>query len=181
MDKVVQVRDKRFRVSITADELNEAVTKVAQRINEDYAGKKPMFIVVLNGAFMFASDLLKKIELPCTMSCVKLSSYEGMCTTGKVREMIGISGDLEGKDVIIIEDIVDTGTTMHGLLPKLRAKGVASVEICSLLHKPEALLFDDAKPKYIALNIPNDFIIGYGLDYDGEARNLPEIYTLMKE
>lgn len=181
MDKIVQVKDKRFRVSITANELHEAVAAVAKRINEDYAGKKPMFIVVLNGAFMFAADLLKMVELPCTVSCVKLSSYEGMSTTGKVREMIGISGDLNGQDVIIVEDIVDTGTTMHGLLPQLKAKGVASVEICSLLHKPEALLFDDAKPKYIALNIPNDFIIGYGLDYDGEARNLPEIYTLMKE
>lgn len=180
MEDLVQVKDKQFRVSIQADELCVAVERVAQQINHDYAGKEPLFLIVLNGAFMFASDLLKSITLPCTMSCVKLSSYAGLSTTGTVREVIGIGTDLKGKDVIIIEDIVDTGTTMHSLLPQLRNMGVASAEICTLLHKPEALVYDDARPKYIALNIPPDFIIGYGLDYDGYARNLPQIYTLVK-
>lgn len=177
----IKVLDKTFRPSISAEKIEQAVAAVANKINRDYAGKEPMFVVILNGAFMFASDLMKHIDLPCTISFVKLSSYSGTSTTGQVRELIGLNADLTNKDVIIIEDIVDTGTTMHGLLPQFKAKGVNSVEICTLLNKQTAREFEDVQPKYIAIEIPNEFIVGYGLDYDQYGRNLKEIYTLNKD
>lgn len=179
MNNEVIVGDKTFVPLISAAEIEQVVSAVAERLNSDYADKQPMFVVILNGAFMFAADLLKHFRLPCTMSCVKLSSYEGgLSTTGNVRQVMGLRESLEGKDVIIVEDIVDTGTTMHNLIPQLLEKGARSVEVCTFLFKPEALLHEDARPKYVAKEIGNRFIIGYGLDYDEYARNLPEVYVL---
>ena len=178
--KKVQFGELTFVPSISCEQIAEAVKAVAERINTDYAGKEPVFLVVLNGAFMFASDLLKNVDLTCTVSFIKLASYSGTQSTGDVREVMGLDTDLHGKDVIIVEDIVDSGLTMHGLLPQIKERGAASVEICAFVHKPEMLQFADAKPKYVGMNIPKRFIIGYGLDIDGKARNLPEVYELAK-
>lgn len=180
MTKEIQVLDKTFVSALSEAEIAAAVDKVAGQVQRDYEGKNPLFLMVLNGSFMFASDLLKRVTIPATMASIKLSSYEGMLTSGKVREVIGLTEDVKGRHIVIIEDIVDTGTTMHGLIPDLKARGAASVEICTFLHKPEALIFEDAKPKYIGFEINNLFVIGYGLDYDGYARNLPEVYVLKK-
>lgn len=178
--KEIQVLDKTFVSAISEAEIAAAVDKVADQLTKDYADKNPLFLIILNGAIMFASDLLKRVTIPATISSVKLSSYEGMLTTGKVRELIGLTEDVKGRHVVIIEDIVDTGATMAGLIPDLKAKGAASVEVCAFLHKPEALIFDEARPKYIGFEINNLFVIGYGLDYDGYARNLPEVYMIKK-
>lgn len=180
MVKEIQVLDKTFVTALSEAEIAAAVDKVSDQLSRDYADKNPLFLMVLNGAFMFASDLLKRVTIPATMASIKLSSYDGMLTTGKVREVIGLTEDIHGRHVVIIEDIVDTGTTMHGLIPDLKARGAASVEICTFLHKPEALIFEDARPKYIGFEINNLFVIGYGLDYDGYARNLPEVYVIKK-
>ena len=179
--KEVVFGGRRFVLSVDKNEIAQAVSHVAAELNADYKDREPLFLVVLNGAFMFASDLLKKVNLRCTVSFVKLSSYSGMASTQNVRELIGLNEDLAGKDVIVVEDIVDTGLTMHGMIATLKEKGAASVEVCSFVHKPEALKYEDARPKYIGMNIPNRFIIGYGLDLDGLARNLPEIYELAKD
>lgn len=179
MMKEVVFGERTFVPSISAEEIAKAVSRVAERINEDYAGRKPVFLIVLNGAFMFAADLLRQVTLDCTISCIKLSSYHGgLSSSGEVKELMGLDADLTGKDVIIVEDIVDTGLTMHGLIPQIKERGAASVEVCSFVHKPEMLRYEDARPKYIGLNIPNRFIIGYGLDVDEYARNLPEVYEL---
>jgi len=174
----IQVLDKTFVSAISAAEIAAAVDKVADQLNRDYSDKNPLFLMILNGSFMFAADVLKRATFPATVASIKLSSYSGMLTTGKVREIIGLTDDVKDRHVIIMEDIVDTGTTMHCLIPDLKAKGAASVEVCTFLHKPDALIFEDARPKYIGFEINNLFVIGYGLDYDGYARNLPEIYVL---
>lgn len=174
----IQVLDKTFVSAISAAEIAAAVDKVADQLTRDYSDKNPLFLMILNGSFMFAADVLKRATFPATVASIKLSSYSGMLTTGKVREIIGLTDDVKDRHVIIMEDIVDTGTTMHCLIPDLKAKGAASVEVCTFLHKPDALIFEDARPKYIGFEINNLFVIGYGLDYDGYARNLPEIYVL---
>lgn len=177
---IVTVKDKRFRLSIPADELHEAIRRVAGQITKDYAGRRPLFLAVLNGSFMFAADLLRQVDLPCEIIFVKLSSYNGTDTTGRVRELIGLNQDIEGRDVIVVEDIVDTGITMQHLLNQLQAKNPAGISVCTLLFKPEKLQ-TDVDIRYAALRIPNDFIVGYGLDYDGFGRNLPQIYTIIDE
>lgn len=174
----IQVLDKTFISAISEAEIQAAVLKVANQLTRDYSDKNPLFLLILNGSFMFAADLLKRATFPATVASVKLSSYEGMLTSGRVREVIGLTEDISGRHVVIIEDIVDTGTTMHGLIPSLKAKGAASVEVCTFLHKPDALIFEDARPKYIGFEINNLFVLGYGLDYNGYGRNLPEIYQL---
>jgi len=169
-----------FVPSISKVEIAAAVKRVAGELNTDYAGREPIFLVVLNGAFMFASDLAKELDLRCVFSFIKLASYEGTASTQNVRSLIGLKEDLHGKDVVVVEDIVDTGLTMHQLKAQLKDMGAASVEVCAIVQKPEALQYPDAQPKYVGLSIPNRFIIGYGLDLDGYARNLPEIYELKK-
>ena len=176
----VTVKDKRFRLSIPADELQQAIRRVAADITRDHAGRRPLFLAVLNGSFMFAADLLRLVDLPCEIAFVKLSSYAGTNTTGAVRELIGLNQDIEGRDVIVVEDIVDTGITMQHLLGQLQAKNPASIDVCTLLFKPEKLQ-TDVDIRYAALRIPNAFIVGYGLDYDGFGRNLPQIYTIINE
>lgn len=179
MSKIL-VKDKYFEPSISAEKIEIAVEKVAQQINKDLAGKNPLFIVVLNGAFMFASDLFKKITIDCEISFVKMSSYVGTETTGTIRELIGLDRVLNGRTVVVVEDIIDTGITMAHTIPLLHQLEAKEVHIATLLYKPEAFQ-KDFKIDYVGMDIPNDFIIGYGLDYDGLARNLPEIYTLVKE
>ncbi len=177
--EIIQVLDKKFVPSISAEKIDQAIQKVAGYMNEDLAGKNPLFIVVLNGAFMFASDLLKKINFDCEVSFVKLSSYVGTQTTNTVRELIGLDRVLKGRTVVIIEDIIDTGITMAHTLPLLKNLEAKDVKVATLLFKPDAFQ-KDYRIDYVGMKIPNDFIIGYGLDYNGYGRNLPEIYTVVK-
>jgi hypoxanthine phosphoribosyltransferase len=177
--KEVQIKEKLFRISIPENEILEAVKKVAHQINTDLGGTNPLFICVLNGAFMFASDLMKEIDFPCQLTFVKLSSYQGLYTSGNVKEIIGLNESIVGRNVVVVEDIVDTGITMERILDSLAAKGAKDIHVATFLQKPDALQ-RDIKIDYVAMKIPNDFIVGYGLDYDGYGRNLRDIYTVVE-
>ena len=177
--ETIQVKDRVFVPFIKEEQLQKEVKRVAQEINRDYKDKEPLFLCILNGAFMFAADLLKNVSVPCNVSFVKVASYSGTDTTGKVKELMGLQESVEGRHVIIVEDIVDTGYTMRDILESLEEKNAASVEVCALLCKPDKLKVD-LKLNYLALNIPNGFIVGYGLDYDGFGRNSRDIYQIVK-
>ncbi|PJJ59003.1 hypoxanthine phosphoribosyltransferase [Hymenobacter chitinivorans] len=174
----ISLHDKQFAPYLTASQITAAVRELAAHINRDYAGKQPLFVAVLNGSFMFAADLLKEIQLPCEITFIRVSSYQGTSSTGTVREIMGLQEEVAGRDLIILEDIVDSGHTMKGLLEQLRAKNPASVEVATLFLKPECLQHQ-LDLRYIGLSIPNDFIVGYGLDYDGLGRNLPDVYSVV--
>ena len=175
--ETIQVKDLEFCISYPEAQILEKVSAVADRLSKDLAGKNPLFLVVLNGAFMFAADLLKRVTLPAEVSFIKYSSYEGTQSTGKVREVIGLNQSIEGRCVVIVEDIVDTGVTMAHLLDDLHRQNPAELHVCTLLAKPDKLEMP-ITIDYCAMEIPNEFIVGYGLDYDGYGRNLPDIYTL---
>jgi len=175
----IQIKDKKFRLSIPESEIQAAVKNVAKQINRDIADKNPIFICVLNGAFMFAGDLMKNVNMPCEITFVKLSSYDGLYTSGVVKEIIGLNESVVGRNVVVIEDIVDTGITMERIISSLRAKGANEIRVATFLQKPDALQ-RDIKIDYVAMKIPNDFIVGYGLDYDGYGRNLKDIYTVVQ-
>jgi len=179
MSRVI-IKDKTFETSITEAEILERVKTVAERINRDMAGKNPLFLAVLNGSFMFASDLMKHITIPCEISFVKLASYEGTTSTGKIKEVIGLNEDIRGRHVVIVEDIVDTVSTMKRMIETLGTREPASLHISTLLLKPGKLQVP-LNIEYVAMEIPNDFIVGYGLDYDQQGRNLRDIYTLVNE
>ena len=174
----VQVNGKTFRISIPEAEIKERVKEVAEEISRDMEGKNPLLLGVLNGAFIFAADLMREMTIPCEVSFVKLASYQGTTSTGKVTEVLGINEDLAGRDVIIVEDIVDTGLTMKRMIESLGTRNPASVSVCALLVKPDKLQVE-LDMKYVAFRIPNEFILGYGLDYDQAARGLKDIYTLV--
>lgn len=176
----ITVKDLRFSISIPAEEIKKRIAELAAQISSDLKGRNPLFLAVLNGSFMFAADLMRGITTPCEISFVRLSSYTGTESTGSVHELIGLNEDLSGRTVVIIEDIVDSGLTMRELLSMLKTKNPADVRIASLLVKPGNLKVKLDIP-YCCFQIPNDFIVGYGLDYDGYGRNLPDIYTLVKE
>ena len=176
----IQVLDKKFRVSIPEAEILKRVDAVAQQINKDMAGKNPLFLAVLNGSFIFAADLMRRITIPAEISFVKLASYQGTTSTGKVKEVIGINENLAGRTIIILEDIVETGFTMKRMMETLGTRNPESVHICALLLKPQKLQVD-LDIEYVALRIPNDFILGYGLDYNQQGRGLRDIYTLVEE
>ncbi len=176
----ITIKDKQFSLSIPAEEIQKAVIKVAEQINRDLVDKDPLFICVLNGAFMFAGDLMKHVNIPCEITFVKLSSYEGIYTTGAVKEVIGLNESVVDRNVVVVEDIVDTGITMEKILGSLTAKGAKEIKVATFLQKPEALQ-RDVTVDYVAMKIPNDFIVGYGLDYDGYGRNLRDIYTVIQE
>lgn len=177
----VTLHDKTFELSIPYEELNKAIQKVADQINEDYKDiDKPLFLGVLNGAFMFMSELMQKINFPCELSFVKLASYVGTSSTGKVQELIGLRNNVEGRHLIIVEDVVDTGESMEHLLRSLSGHKPASVTIATLLFKPTKFT-KDYEVKYRAMDIPDDFIVGFGLDYDELGRNLKDIYTIVNE
>ncbi|MCB2408488.1 hypoxanthine phosphoribosyltransferase [Hymenobacter sp. BT178] len=172
----ISLHDKQFAPYLTASQITAAVRELGTQINRDYAGKQPLFVAVLNGSFMFAADLLKEIQLPCEIAFIRVASYEGTTSTGTVREIMGLQEEVAGRDLIIIEDIVDSGHTMKALLELLGAKQPASLEVATLFLKPECLQHE-LDLRYIGLSIPNDFIVGYGLDYDGLGRNYPDVYT----
>ncbi|MEI8086242.1 MAG: hypoxanthine phosphoribosyltransferase [Paludibacter sp.] len=176
----IQIKDKKFALSIPEAEIQAAVRRVAEDINRDMADTNPLFICVLNGAFMFAGDLMKTINFPCEITFIKLSSYEGLYTTGTVKEIIGLNESVVGRNVVVVEDIVDTGITMERILESLRAKGASDIHVATFLQKPDALQ-RDITVDYVAMKIPNDFIVGYGLDYDGYGRNLKDIYTVVND
>lgn len=173
----VKIKDKVFNLSIPEETIIGQVKRVAAEINRDLADSNPIFLCVLNGAFMFAGDLMKHVNIPSEISFVKLSSYSGTESTGRVKQLIGLSDTLRGRTVVIVEDIVDTGLTMLRLLDLIREHEPMEVRICSLLVKPDKLKVD-LHIDYVAMEIPNEFIVGYGLDYDGQGRNLPAIYTV---
>ena len=177
MTRRVTIFDKTFVTSIPEEEILKRVKAVAERINKDFEGKTPIFLAVLNGAFMFAADLMREVTIPCEISFVKLASYQGTTSTGTIKEVMGINEDLSGRHVIIIEDIVDTGTTIVELKKKLLERGAKDVRICTMLLKPE--VFKNRCPlDYVGAEIPNKFIVGFGLDYDELGRNLKDIYVL---
>ena len=177
---IIQVLDKKFKPFIKAAQIQEQIEKLAKQINEDYAGKKPLFIPILNGSFMFASDLFKEITIEAEICFIKLASYKGTKSTGNVITSIGLDIPLTGRHVVIIEDIVDTGKTLHEFLPQLENQQPATLKIAALLHKPDALAHP-LKIDYIGFNVPNKFLLGFGLDYDGLGRNLKEIYQLVED
>lgn len=167
-----------FQEVLNPQQINAIVAQVAAQINDDYADKQPLFIVVLKGAFFFASDLLRHITIPNTITFVRLKSYTGMQSSCEIREIVEFDDDVKDKDVIVIEDIVDTGNTMQYFKQHLREQGVRSLSVVSFLFKKETLLYPEARPDYIGLEIPKRFVIGYGFDIDEAARNLPSLYML---
>ena len=176
---IVQIKDKRFKTFISEDEIQQRVKAVADRINHDMEGKKPLLLAVLNGSFVFAADLMRSVSIPCEISFVRMSSYSGTQSTGKVKELLGLKEDIEGRTVVVVEDIIDSGLTMKELLETLKAKHPAELHVASLLVKPNNLKVN-LDISYRCFDIPNDFIVGYGLDYDGEGRNLRDIYVVQE-
>ena len=173
----IKILDKTFKTFIPESEIQKRVAAVAEKINHDMAGKNPLLLAVLNGSFIFAADLIRYLTIPCEISFVKLASYQGTTSTGKIKEIIGINENLENRDVIIVEDIVDTGNTMKRMLETLGTRNPRSLHICTLLVKPGKLQVP-LNIEYCAMEIPNDFIVGYGLDYDQQGRNLRDSYTV---
>ncbi len=177
--KRIQLLDKEFSLSIPASDIKSAVWQMADKINRDLKDKNPLMVCILNGSFMFSADLMKLVEFPCQISFVKLASYEGLGSTGKIKELIGFNEELKGRTVVLLEDIVDTGVTIENSVQQLLQTGASEVFVATLLYKPEACK-RDIKLDYIGLEIPNKFIVGYGLDYNGYGRNLPDIYSLIE-
>ncbi len=174
---LIKIHDKQFKPFLSEQEIHARIAELADTLNKDYAGKRPLFIAILNGSFIFAADLFKSISIEAEICFIKLASYKGTSSSGQVITAIGLDVDLINRDVIILEDIVDTGKTLNEFLPKLHHQQPASLKIVALLHKPEAAVFP-IKIDYTGFSIPNRFVVGYGLDYDGLGRNIREIYQL---
>jgi len=173
----ITLHDKTFDTYLSEETIQERVRDIANQLNKDYKGKRPLFIAILNGSFMFAADLFKYLTIESEICFIKLASYKGVKSTGNVITAIGLDQDLYDREVVIVEDIVDTGKTLGEFLPKLDHQQPRSLKIAALLHKPEATKFP-LKIDYLGFSIPNKFVVGYGLDYDGLGRNLKEIYQL---
>ena len=176
---IVKIKDKTFQTSITESEIKQRVKELAAKLSNDLKGKNPLLLGVLNGSFIFAADLMREMTIPCEISFVKLASYQGITSTGKVHEVLGINENLSGRDIVIVEDIVDTGRTMKQMVESLGTRNPASIHICTLFVKPDKLE-EPLDIEYAAFSIPNDFSLGYGLDYDQQGRWLKEIYTLVE-
>ena len=177
---MIEVLDKKFQPYLKAEQIHLQIRKLAKQLNEDYAGKRPLFIAILNGSFMFASDLFKELTIEAEICFIKLASYKGTKSTGNVITSIGLDEPLKGRHVVIVEDIVDTGKTLHEFLPQLLSQQPASLKIAALLHKPDALVYP-LTIDYLGFSVPNKFLLGYGLDYDGLGRNQKEIYQVVEE
>lgn len=177
----IKIHDKKFKVCKTASQIDEAVSRVAEQINEDLKDTNtPIFLSVLNGSFMFTADLMRKITLKSDIVFIKLSSYEGTSSSGNVKQIMGLTKSVEGRTVVVVEDIVETGNTIEEMYRILKDAGAAEIKICTLLLKPDAYK-KDIKIDYAALQIPNDFIVGYGLDYNQLGRQYKDIYVLDEE
>jgi len=175
----ITIHDKKFQTFISAAAIEKEIQRIGIAINEDYKNRRPLFIAVLNGSFMFASDLFKTLEIEAEVCFVKLASYKGVKSTGQVLTTIGLDVSLKDRDVVIIEDIVDTGKTLSDFIPQLEDQHPASISIAALLHKPDALQYP-LNIKYIGFEVENKFLLGFGLDYDGLGRNLKEIYQIVE-
>lgn len=176
----VQVLDKTFEPFLDAEKIQIEIRRIAASINQDYAGKKPLFIAILNGSFMFAADLFRLITIDAEICFIKLASYKGTKSTGQVITAIGLDVDIHNRHLIILEDIVDTGKTLSQFIPQLHHQQPQSLELAVLLHKPEATVHP-VPIRYLGFTIPDKFVVGYGLDYNGYGRNLPEIYRLKEQ
>src|SRR4051812_2430180 len=174
----MQVLDKTFKLFISSDSILRRIAELSALISADYQGKDPVFVILLNGAFMFASDLIKNITTPCQVCFIKATSYHGVQSSGVIKEILGLEENIEGRHVILLDDIVDTGLTMRSVMLELERKNPASIEPATLLLKPVAFA-DQFKIKYAGFSIPNDFVVGYGLDYDGYGRNLKDLYHII--
>jgi len=178
--KTIKVSDRTFKEYLSQEQILTEVDRVAAEINRDLAGvERPLFVSVLNGSFIFASDLFRRITLPdAEITFIRMKSYEGTQTTGKVKAITGLMESVVDRSVVIVEDIVDSGYTMQRLIAQLHDLGARDIRVCCLLHKPKALRVEGLKLDYVALQIPNDFIVGYGLDYNEQGRNLPDIWVV---
>ncbi|QIL39453.1 hypoxanthine phosphoribosyltransferase [Pedobacter sp. HDW13] len=172
----IKVEDKEFEIFLENDTINKRIRLLGIQMNVDYEGKCPLFIGVLNGSFLFMADLIKEITVPCEIAFMRVASYQGTSSSGKVKELIGLPEDISGRDVIIVEDIVDTGLTLTHILKTIKEKKPASVKVSTLLLKPSALQYEIEALEYVGFEIPNEFVVGYGLDYNGLGRNLNDIY-----
>jgi len=172
----IKVEDKAFEIFLENDTLNKRIRLLGIQINVDYEGKCPLFIGVLNGSFLFMADLIKEINVPCEVAFMRVASYQGTASSGNVKELIGLPDNIEGRDIIIVEDIVDTGLTLTHILKTIKEKKTASIKVASLLLKPSALKHEIEELEYVGFEIPNEFVVGYGLDYNGLGRNLTDIY-----
>jgi hypoxanthine phosphoribosyltransferase len=177
--KEIRILDKTFREFITQDQIQTEIDRIAQRINTEMAGKNVVFLGILNGAFLFAADLFKRIRIDAMISFVKLASYAGTSSTGNIKELIGWNEDIRDKSVIILEDIVDTGCTLERIMDELTIRKAAEIRVATMFFKPEAYI-KTIHLDYVGMEIPNDFVVGYGLDYNGYGRNFPSVYTLIK-
>ena len=177
---IIKVNDKNFKPYLSAQKLQARIKELAEEINKEYEGKRPLFIAILNGSFMFASDLFKELTIEAEICFIKLASYKGTRSTGNVITAIGLDEPLKNRHVVIIEDIVDTGKTLNTFLPQLHNQQPASLKIAALLHKPDALAHP-VEIDFLGFNVPDIFLLGYGLDYDGLGRNLAQIYQLVEE
>ncbi len=176
---IVKIKDKTFQTSIPEAEIKSRVKALATQISRDMEGKNPLFLAVLNGSYIFAADLMREMTIPCEISFVKLASYQGITSTGTVKEVLGINENLSGRTVVIVEDIVESGHTMLRMIESLGTRNPASLHICTLFFKPDRLE-ENISLDYVAFRIPDDFIVGYGLDYDQQGRGLKDVYTLIK-
>ena len=176
---VIRVHDKLFDPYLSAEQIQSRISEIASQLNKDYSGKKPLFIAILNGSFIFAADLFKKLEIEAEICFIKLASYKGSKSSGHVITAIGLDNDIIGRDVVIVEDIVDTGKTLTEFLPQLHHQQPISLKIVALLHKASATVFP-ITIDYLGFSIPDKFVVGYGLDYDGLGRNIPEIYKVVE-
>ena len=173
----MKIKDKTFKILISEEELQSKITAISKAINKDYKDKNPLFIGILNGSFMFVADMMKGISLQCEISFIKLASYTEMASSGSVKELIGLNENIFKRDIIILEDIIDSGRTISSVIEEFKLRGAASVEVATLLLKPEALKIE-VDIKYVGFEISNEFVVGYGLDYDGLGRNTRSIYQL---
>ena len=175
----VKILDKEFKLFLPYEKIRSVIEQMADKMNKQLVGKNPLFLCILNGSFMFAAEIFKRISLlDAEISFVKLSSYSGSSSTGEVKELIGLNEDLKGRTVVVLEDIVDTGITITSILTEIQKYQPAEVQIATMLLKPQALK-NEVKLDYVGLEIPNDFIVGYGLDYNGRGRNLIDIYKVI--
>lgn len=177
--ETVEVKGKKFALFLDRDTIQKRISAIAEQMNRELNGKDPIFLGVLNGSFMFISDLMKKLCIPSQVSFIKLASYEGMQRGSTIREVFGLTERIEGRTVVVVEDVVDSGHTMKQLFESLNSRNPQEIKLVTLLFKPEAMAFG-IKPDYVAFEIPNDFVIGYGMDYDGYGRSLDQVYTVME-
>lgn len=179
MEPIIRLKDREFKLFLSEKEIESAISRMAEEIRQDVGQSNPLFVGILNGAFMFVSELMRQLNDYYEVTFASYSSYRGINSTGKILEIMPIQVDLKGRTVVLLEDIVDSGLTMSNLIPKIKSAGAADVKLATMLLKPDALVCD-LKPDYVGLSIPNDFIVGFGLDYDGLGRAFRDIYTVVE-